>query len=110
MGNNFLAVPPEPKKVILIFPPVVTKAILNISTNFEICSQHSERREITFIQLKKLNTKKLFSAYPPVVIQIKHFFFPLSRRGLDLLGLTRRRNKYIPLEVRWKMAWGKRNE
>ena len=36
--------------------------------------------------------------------------FPLSRRGFVLLGLTRRRNKYIPLEMRWKRAWGKRNE
>jgi len=26
------------------------------------------------------------------------------------LGLTRRRNKYIPLGKRWKRAWGKRNE
>jgi len=25
-------------------------------------------------------------------------------------GLTRCRNKYIPLEMRWKWAWGKRNE
>lgn len=25
-------------------------------------------------------------------------------------GLTRRRKKYIPLEMRWKRAWGKRNE
>ena len=25
-------------------------------------------------------------------------------------GQTRRRKKYIPLEMRWEMAWGKRNE
>jgi hypothetical protein len=49
---TFWAVPPSPKKVILIFPPVVTKTILNISTTFEFCSQHSGRREITFIQKK----------------------------------------------------------
>jgi len=54
---TFGAVPPSPKKVILIFPPVVTKAILNISTNLEVCSQHSGRREITFIQLKDKHEK-----------------------------------------------------
>jgi hypothetical protein len=51
--KTFWAVPPSPKKVFLVFPLVVTKALLNISTTIEICSQHSGRREITFIQLKK---------------------------------------------------------
>jgi hypothetical protein len=55
--KTFGAVPPSPKKVFLVFPPVVTKAILNISTTFEICSQHTERREITFIQLKSYQQK-----------------------------------------------------
>ena len=46
-----------------------------------------------------------------MVIKIKYSsLFPHSRRGLVLLGQTRRRNKYIPLEMRLKRAWGKRNE
>ena len=44
------------------------------------------------------------------ILAVRLNYFQLSRRGFDLLGLTRRRNKYIPLKVRWKRAWGKRNE
>ena len=31
-------------------------------------------------------------------------------RFFILRGLLVAENKYIPLEMRWKMAWGKRNE
>lgn len=44
---------PSPKKVILVFPPVVTKTTLDLHIAIEVCNQHSGRREITFYSIKK---------------------------------------------------------
>jgi hypothetical protein len=38
------------------------------------------------------------------------FLYHYHKISSGYSGQTRRRNEYIPLEVRWKRAWGKRNE
>lgn len=55
--KTFGAVPPSPKKVILIFSPVVTMAIKNCCTKVEVCNQHSGKAGNNFFPLKKQSPK-----------------------------------------------------